>query len=130
MNQTNQLEGSPNGPWLAGDQPVPNTSMLPDSEKAVPVAIGLMNSAVQGAHHSIDRFAESAAPVVRHLGESVSAAGEALHAKADQLRVTRDEWSESARTTVRSNPLVSVAAALALGAVIGRLLKSSERRNG
>jgi hypothetical protein len=36
------------------------------------------------------------------------------------LRQTRDAWAESVRTTVPSKPLVSVAAALALGAVIAR----------
>ena len=104
--------------------------MLPDSEQAKPVAIRLLNTAVQGAHHTIDRIAESAAPAVRHLGDSVATANEALHVKANQLRVTRDEWAESARYTVRSNPLVTVVAAFALGAVISRLLRSSERRNG
>lgn len=132
MNENNQPNSTANAPWLTSDQRVrvPDTSLLPNSEKVVPIAVGLLNTAVQGAHHTIDRMAESAAPVVRHLGESVAAAGETLHEKTDQLRVTRDEWAESARTTVRSNPLVSVAAAFTLGAVISRLLRSSERRNG
>ena len=55
------------------------------------------------------------------LGESVSSAVETLHAKTDRLRETRDEWVEGVRSTVRSNPLASVAAALALGAVIARV---------
>lgn len=97
--------------------------MWPDSEKAAPAAICLLNNAVQGAHDTIDRFAENAAPAVRHLGDSVAAAAEALHAKTDQLRKTRDEWAEGARTTVCSNPLVFVAAAFALGAVIARITR-------
>ena len=61
-------------------------------------------AAVQGAHDTIDRLADSAAPAVQQLGERVPAAGEALHAKADQLRDTRDEWVEACAATVRSNP--------------------------
>lgn len=123
MNQAFQHDSSPNGPWLTGDQPVPNTSMLPGSEKAPPAAVGLLNSAVQGAHHTIDRLADSAAPAVRQLHQSVSAAGQTLNAKTDQLRETRDAWAEGVRTTVRSNPLASVAVALALGAVIAGITR-------
>ena len=132
MNETIHPDIASNAPWLTSDQRVqmPDATLLPDSETATPQALGVLNNAVQGAHNTIDRIAESAAPVVRHLGKSVSAAAGALHAKTDQLRETRDEWVEGARTTVRNSPLVSVAAAFALGAVIGRLLKSSERRNG
>ena len=36
---------------------------------------------------------------------------------------TRDERVENVRTTVRSNPLSAIAAALALGAVIARLAR-------
>ena len=60
---------------------------------------------------------------VRQLSETVSAAEETLHAKTDQLHETRDEWVESVRTTVRSNPLVSVAAAVTVGAMIARITR-------
>ena len=125
MNETIHPDSPANVPWLTRDQrvQVPETSMWPDSEKAAPAAIGLLNNAAKSAHNTIDRVAESAAPVVRDLGDSVAAAAEALHVKTDQLRKTRDEWAEGARTTVRSNPLVSVAAAFALGAVIARITR-------
>jgi multidrug efflux pump subunit AcrB len=45
---------------------------------------------------------EKAAPAAQQLGECASAAGDAIHAKTDPLRDTRDEWVESVRTTVRS----------------------------
>jgi hypothetical protein len=38
--------------------------MLPDSEKAAPAAVGLLKQAVQGAHDTIDRLADSATPAV------------------------------------------------------------------
>lgn len=125
MNETIHADSTSGVPWPTSDPrvQVPDTSMLPGSEKAPPAVIGLLKHAVQGAHDTIDHLADSAAPAVRQLGDSVSAAGETLHAKTEQLREARDEWVESVRTTVRSNPLVSVAAALALGAVIARLAR-------
>ena len=104
--------------------PVPNTSLLPGSEKAPTPAVSLMNRAVQGAHDTIDRLADGAAPAVQRLGDSMSGAQDAVQAQADLLRETRDTWSASLRDTVRSNPLLSVAAALVLGALIARLGRS------
>lgn len=123
MNDITQPDSPSDRPWPAGTPlvRVPDTSMLPGSEKAPPAAVGLLKNAVQGAHETIDRLANSAAPAVRQLGDSVAAAGETLHAKTDQLREQRDEWAEGMRSAVRSNPLAAVAAALALGIVIARI---------
>jgi len=125
MNETIHSQSTSDLPWNNGDQrmPVPDTSMLPGSEKAPPAAIGVLNNAVQGAHDTIDRLADRAAPAVRQLGESVAAVGETLQTKTDQLREKRDVWVEGARSTVRRNPLAAVAAALALGAVIARITR-------
>lgn len=123
MNEINTPARTSDVPWSTSNHRVPDTSMLPGSEKAAPAAVGLLKNAVQGAHDTIDRLADRAEPAVRQVGESVSAAGKTLHAKTDRLRETRDEWVEGARTTVRSHPLVSVAAALALGAVIARIIR-------
>lgn len=125
MNPTNYPDGTSNVPWPTSDErvPVPDTSMLPGSELPASPAVGMLKHAAQSAHDSIDRFADSAAPAVRQLGESVAAAGQALHVKTDQLRETRDAWAEGVRTRVRGNPLAAVAAALALGIVIARLTR-------
>ena len=125
MNETINQDGASATPWSTGDHRVrvPNTSMLPGSEKAPPASVGLLRNAVQGAHETIDRLADRAAPTVRQLGESVAAAGETLHVQTEQLREKRDEWAEGLRSTVRSNPLACVAAALALGAVIARITR-------
>jgi ElaB/YqjD/DUF883 family membrane-anchored ribosome-binding protein len=125
MNETTHPDGASDVPWPTSDHRVrvPATSMLPGSEKAAPPVVGLLNQAVQGAHDSIDRIADRAAPAAQQLGERVSAAGDAIHAKTEQLRDTRDEWVDSVRTTVRNNPLASIAAALALGAVIARITR-------
>jgi hypothetical protein len=71
--------------------------------------------------NTIDRLEEGAAPAGQHLGESASAVEGALRARTDHLRDTRDDWVESVRTTVRGNPLVAIAAAVTLGAVIARV---------
>lgn len=93
MAETIRPDGTSTVPWLTSDprMPVPDTSMLPDSERAPSTARGLLKNAVQ--------------------------------AETDALRHQRDAWVESVRTTVRSNPLAAVAGALALGAVIARLLR-------
>lgn len=125
MNETIQPDGASDVPWLTSDRRVrvPDTSMLPGSEKAAPAVVGMLNHAVQGAHDTIDRLADSAAPAARQIGESVSAAGDALQEKTGQLRDARDEWVESVRTTVRGSPLTAMAAALALGALIARITR-------
>jgi ElaB/YqjD/DUF883 family membrane-anchored ribosome-binding protein len=125
MNETLNPYTASDVPWTTSDpqERAPDMSMLPDSENAAAPAVGLLKTAVHGAHDTIDRLADRAEPAVRQAGESVAAAGETLRAKTDQLRETRDEWVEGARSTVRSNPLASVAAALALGAVIARITR-------
>lgn len=125
MNETNHSASASDLPWSTGEHRVrvPDTSMLPGSEKAPPAAVGLLNDAVQGTHETIDRLADRAAPAVRQLGDSVAQAGETLQANAALLREKRDQWAEGARNTVRSNPLAAVAAAAAVGAIIARITR-------
>ena len=100
---------------------VPDTSMLPDSESDSTAATGLLKDAVQGAHATLDRLADGAAPIAQQLGERVSAVEEALQTKTDQLRSARDAFAESVRNTVRRHPLATIAGALTLGLLISRL---------
>lgn len=100
------------------DTPSPSTARQADAG-AVPPETGpsdLLNRVVQGAHETIDRLAETAAPHVERWNQQVDGAGERLHRRAD-------EWTDGLRTQVRANPLVSVAAALALGMLIARLVR-------
>ncbi len=83
----------------------------------------VLNRVVQGAHHTIDRLAESAAPHVQRLEQGVSSASETLHQRADHVREVGDEWAESLRTTVRENPLAALATALAVGVLIARITR-------
>ena len=83
----------------------------------------VLNRVVQGAHQTIDKLAETAAPHVQRLEQGVSSASETLHARADHAREVGDEWAESLRTTVRENPLAALATALAVGVLIARLTR-------
>ena len=123
MNETSHPNRVPDVARTTHRVSVPDTSMLPGTESALPAAVDSLNRVVQGAHDAVDRFADSAAPKVRQVSEAVSGAETALRAKADELARTRDEWAESLRDRVRSNPLTALAAALALGAVIGRITR-------
>lgn len=81
----------------------------------------LLARVVEGAHAGIDRLAESAAPHVHKLQESMSAASDSLHQRSAQARETGAAWGESLRCTVRERPLTAVATALAIGVLAARL---------
>lgn len=99
-----------------------NESLHPDSAAAT-TAVDLLNQAAQGAHGRIDHIANSAEPVVRQLGQRVGAAADAVHAKTDPWRNAGTRWVAGTRSTVRGNPLIAIAAAFALGAVIARITR-------
>lgn len=123
MNENNHSATPADAHWPATDHRVrlSDTSTPAVSETAPPATVGLLAQAARGAHDTIDRLADGAAPAMRQLGDRVAATEKALLEKTEQLRDTRDAWAEGVRTTVRSNPLVIVAAAFALGAVIARI---------
>jgi hypothetical protein len=83
----------------------------------------LTDRMAQGAHHTIDRLAESTAPHLQRLEEVVAGAGVQLKNQARQARDTGDLWAEGLRSTVRHNPLAALAAALAIGALISRITR-------
>ena len=123
MNEIKDVNPASDGHWRHSDRQmlVPDTSMLPGSDLPPPAAVGMLKTAVRGAHDTIDRMADRAEPAVRQLGVSVAAAEDALHAKAGQLRQTRDEWVDDLRCTVRSKPLAAIAVAAVLGALLARI---------
>jgi ElaB/YqjD/DUF883 family membrane-anchored ribosome-binding protein len=85
----------------------------------------MLDGPVQSAHDSIDRLADGAAPTLRQLGDSASAAQDALQEKTRQLRETSDQWADSMRAKVRGNPLLSIVAAVALGVMVTRLTRGA-----
>jgi ElaB/YqjD/DUF883 family membrane-anchored ribosome-binding protein len=79
---------------------------------------------VQGAHETVDRLAETAAPHVQRLQEGMSSAGDLLGSRSGEMREIGDAWADGLRSTVREHPLVAVAAAVALGVLIARATAS------
>jgi ElaB/YqjD/DUF883 family membrane-anchored ribosome-binding protein len=76
----------------------------------------MLTRVVQGAHQTIDRLAETAAPHVQRLQQG-------LDSKSGQVREMSDEWTESLRSTVRDNPIAAVATAVAVGLLLARLTR-------
>jgi ElaB/YqjD/DUF883 family membrane-anchored ribosome-binding protein len=81
----------------------------------------LLNRLVDGAHQTIDRLAERAAPRVEKLEQGVHGANDVLHDRALRVRDAGDEWIESMRTSVREHPVVAVGIALAAGMLLARM---------
>ncbi len=71
--------------------------------------------------------AEKAVPAVERLRSGVSEASERLQARADQLGQLQERWVEDSRNYVREHPFTSVAAALAAGMLLARLLWPERR---
>ena len=83
----------------------------------------LMDQAVSTANETIDRLADTAAPHVNRLTESLSEAGEQMHDEAGKLREASAEWAEALRGIVRDNPLAALGTALAVGLLVARLTR-------
>ena len=83
----------------------------------------VLSKVVRTAHEAIDRLAEQAGPHVDRLQRGLIEGKQQLHLKADQVKQAGNEYTESARVTVRNNPLTSVAGAFLLGALLARLLR-------
>ena len=75
----------------------------------------------EGAHHTIDRLAETAAPHIERMEGALAGATEQLKDQARHLQEKGDEWVDDLRATVRRNPLSAVAVAMAIGALIARI---------
>jgi ElaB/YqjD/DUF883 family membrane-anchored ribosome-binding protein len=112
-------------PWPTSSQrmPAPDHSALPGNESTAPSATGMLKNAVQGAHDTLDRLADRAAPAVQRMGDSVNSAEAALRAKTSQLRERGDEWVDGTRGSIRNHPLTAVAIAVAVGAVVARMTR-------
>ena len=112
-------------PWPTSSQrmPAPDHSALPGNESTAPGATGMLKNAVQGAHDTLDRLADRAAPAVQRMGDSVNSAEAALRDKTSQLREKGDEWVDGTRGSIRNHPLTAVAIALAVGALVARMTR-------
>lgn len=83
----------------------------------------LTDRMAQGAHHTIDRLAETAAPHIERMEGALAGATGHLKEQARHAREKGDEWADDLRVTIRRNPLSAVAAAMAVGALIARITR-------
>lgn len=99
MNTTTYPDNLADVPWPTSDHrmPVPDTSMLPDAEKAAPAA--------------------------QALDDGIAAAAGAIEKTTEQSAEVLDAWVEGLRAQIRSNPMATVAAAIVLGVVIARMTR-------
>ena len=81
----------------------------------------LTDRMAQGAHHTIDRLVETAAPHIERMEGALAGATGHLKDQARHVREKGDEWADDLRATVRRHPLSAVAAAMAIGALIARI---------
>ncbi len=84
----------------------------------------VLDRVVQGAHDTVDKLAQTAAPHVKQLHAGLNSASENAGEWAYSLRGTSSELTESLRCTVREHPLAALATALALGVLVARLTES------
>jgi ElaB/YqjD/DUF883 family membrane-anchored ribosome-binding protein len=82
----------------------------------------MVNRAAETAHRAVDRVAEKATPAVERLRSGVNEATHVLQARADQLGEVQERWVAESRDYVREHPFASLAAALAAGMLLARLL--------
>jgi ElaB/YqjD/DUF883 family membrane-anchored ribosome-binding protein len=87
----------------------------------------MVNRAAETAHRAVDRVAEKAMPAVERVRSGVSEAATVLQARADQFGQLQERWVEESRSYVREHPFTSVAAALAAGMLLARLLWPEHR---
>ena len=66
----------------------------------------------QAAHHAVDKAAGVAVPTV-----------EWLSARADSLQIAGGKVAEGGRTAIRDRPWQALGAALAIGVLLGRILR-------
>jgi ElaB/YqjD/DUF883 family membrane-anchored ribosome-binding protein len=83
----------------------------------------LTERVAQGAHHTVDRLAETAAPHIERMEGALAEATGLVKEQAHHVREKGDEWVDALRDTVRRSPLSSVGAAIAIGAVIARITR-------
>jgi len=83
----------------------------------------LTDRMTQGAHQTIDRLAETAAPHIERVEGALADASGHVKDQVRQVREKGDEWADDLRATVRRNPLSAVAVAMAIGALIARITR-------
>lgn len=78
----------------------------------------------RSAHGAVDRVAGTASSAVERVRGGVQGAYGTVSEKMHDLSARREVWVDTARERVREHPLATVGAALAIGFVLARILRS------
>lgn len=94
-----------------------------DTPGAAVAPQALTERIAQGAHRTIDKLAETAAPHVQDAEDAYASARQQVKQQARQARDTGNEWADGLRVTVRCHPLAALATAFAVGALMARITR-------
>lgn len=115
-----RLAGAPTDPPMPVPDPADGSGQAPHAiPRADPPEAPVdeqFRRVVDSAHAAVDRLADAAEPHVQTLQRELAAMGAALDTNADA-------WGERVRQSVRDHPLGAVAAALAVGVLVARVLR-------
>jgi ElaB/YqjD/DUF883 family membrane-anchored ribosome-binding protein len=78
----------------------------------------------RSAHTAVDRVAGSASSAVERVRSGVQGAYGSMSERMHDLSANREVWVDNARERVREHPLATVGAALAVGFLLARILRS------
>lgn len=81
----------------------------------------VIDRVAESAHRVVDQLAGKAGPAVERLRSTVTGAKDSMGQRMTDLTHTREEWMESARESVRQNPLAAIGLAAAVGYLLARL---------
>ena len=90
---------------------------------AVDKAASVADEALRQAKPTIDRMADSAHQAVNKASSMATPTAEWLRERAEGLKATQTKVIADTREYVKANPIKSVAAVLAVGLLIGRILR-------
>ena len=108
-------------------------SLSTSSNAANPVS-PKVEGAAQSAHHATDKVADKATAEVDHLSgtahrainsaaDAAASAAEWASAIPEQAKVVQTRLTESASASIRARPIATVAGALVVGYLLGRLAR-------
>jgi hypothetical protein len=116
------------------DRTTPTTSSLGSGSSAANPVIAKVEGAARSAHQATDKLADKAAAGVDHLSgtthRAINSAADAATSAADwastipeEAKQVQTRLTESASASIRARPIATVAGALAVGYLLGRLAR-------
>jgi ElaB/YqjD/DUF883 family membrane-anchored ribosome-binding protein len=106
---------------LGDPNPLSNPAVSPKIEGAAQTAHQTVDKVSEKTNSQVDRLSGMAHRAVDSAADSASTAAQWASAIPEQAKQVQTKISEAACTSIRARPLVSVAGAIAVGYLLGRL---------